>query len=70
MPPLRWTEQAVTQLGAVAEYIAISSSVYAEQMVDRVVRRLGQAQRFPESGRAMPEYDTADIRELIEFRTV
>ena len=67
MRPLRWTEQAVTQLGAIAEYIAVSSPVYAEQVVDRVVRRLEQAQRFPESGRAVPEYDAADIRELIEF---
>ncbi len=43
--PLRWTEQAVTQLGAIAEYIAVSSQVYAEQVVDRVLRRLDQAQR-------------------------
>ena len=65
--PLRWTEQAVTQLGGIAEYIAVSSPVYAEQVVDRIVRRLAQAQRFPESGRAVPEYQTAEIRELVEF---
>ena len=65
--PLRWTEQAVTQLGAIAEYVAVSSPVYAEHVVDRVVRRLEQAQRFPESGRAVPEYQSAEIRELVEF---
>ena len=65
--PLRWTEQAVTQLGAIAEYIAVSSPVYAERVVDRIVGRLDQAQRFPDSGRAVPEYEAADIRELIEF---
>jgi len=54
-------------LGAIAEYIAVSSPVYAEQVVDRVVRRLDQARRFPESGRAVPENDAAEIRELIEF---
>jgi plasmid stabilization system protein ParE len=42
----------VAQLGAIAEHIAVSSPVYAEQVVDRVVRRLEQVQRFPESGRA------------------
>ena len=64
---LRWTEQAVTQLGAIAEYVAVSSPVYAEQVVDRVVRRLAQAQQFSESGRAVPEYQSAEIRELVEF---
>jgi plasmid stabilization system protein ParE len=54
-------------LGAIAEYIAVSSPVYGEQVVDRVVRRLEQAQRFPESGRAVPEYDVPEIRELLEF---
>ena len=67
--PLRWTEQAVAQLGAIAEHIAVSSPVYAEQVVDRVVRRLEQMQRFPESGRAVPEFEAAEIRELVEFRT-
>jgi plasmid stabilization system protein ParE len=57
----------VIQLGAIAEYIAVSSPVYAEQVVDRVVRRLDQARRFPESGRIVPEYERADVRELVEF---
>jgi toxin ParE1/3/4 len=64
---LRWTEQATSQLAAIAEYIAISSPVYSEQAVDRVVRRLEQAQRFPESGRMVPEYQHRDVRELLEF---
>lgn len=64
---LRWTEQATTQLGVIAEYIAVTSPVYAEQVVDRVVQRLEQAQRFPESGRAVPDYMQPDIRELLEF---
>ncbi len=63
---LRWTEQAVEQLAAIAEFISISSPVYAEQIVQRVAQRFEQACRFPESGRAVPEFDRADIRELIE----
>ena len=57
----------MTQLGAIAEYIAVSSPVYAEQVVDRVVARLAQAQRFPESGRVVPEYQAPEVRELVEF---
>ena len=64
---LRWTEHAVKQLGAIAEHISLVSPVYAEHTVDRLARRLEQAQRFPESGRRVPEAGAADIREFIEF---
>jgi toxin ParE1/3/4 len=30
------------------------------------VRRLAQAQAFPESGRVVPELERADVRELLE----
>jgi plasmid stabilization system protein ParE len=63
---LRWTEQAVNQLGAIAEYIGLASPIYAEQIVDRVVGRLRQAQDFPASGRHVPEGGQTDLRELIE----
>ena len=63
---LRWTEHAVTQLGSIAEYISLASPVYAEQVVERVVRRLGQAQSYPESGRVVPELAQPAVRELIE----
>jgi len=63
---LRWTEQATNQLGAIAEYISLASPVYAEQVVERIVSRLRQAQQFPESGRRVPEAGNADTRELVE----
>ena len=63
---LRWTEQAVNQLGAIAEYIGLASPVYAEQVVERLVARLRQAQEFPTSGRQVPEAGQANVRELID----
>ena len=63
---LRWTEQAVNQLSAIAEYISSSSPVYAEHVLERVVLRLRQAQQFPDSGRRVPESGHADARELFE----
>jgi len=63
---LRWTEQAVSQLGSIAEYISLASPVYAEQVVDRIVARLRQAQEFPASGREVPEARQANLRELVE----
>jgi len=65
--PLRWTEHAVAQLESIAEYVSLSSPVYAEQLLDRIARRLGQAREFPESGRVVPEFGRAEIRELIEW---
>ena len=64
---LRWTERATEQLAVIAEYISITSPVYAEQVVDRISKRFEQAQRFPESGRAVPEARADEpFRELIE----
>ena len=63
---LRWTEHAVAQLAAIAEYISLDSPVYAEQLVDRLVARLEQARAFPESGRIVPEVARVEIREFIE----
>jgi plasmid stabilization system protein ParE len=34
--------------------------------VDRLTRRTEQIEVVPESGRAVPEYERGDIRELIE----
>ncbi len=63
---LRWTEQAVNQLGGIAEYVGLTSPIYAEQLVERLVGRLRQAQEFPLSGRQVPEAGPADLRELVE----
>jgi plasmid stabilization system protein ParE len=43
---LRWTERATEQLAVIAEYISITSPVYAEQVVDRIARRFEQVQAF------------------------
>ena len=63
---LRWTEQAASQLAAIAEYVGVASPLYAEQIVDRIVIRLQQVQEFPDSGRHVPESLAPNLRELIE----
>ena len=67
MRALRWTEHAVAQIAAIAEYVSLASPIYAEHLVDRIVARLRQGCEFPESGRVVPEFERADIRELIEW---
>jgi toxin ParE1/3/4 len=58
---LRWTEQAVNQLSAIAEYISLASPIYAEQVVERLIAWLRQAQDFPASGRHVPPKLAAQI---------
>ncbi len=64
---LRWTEQAVDQLGAIADYISLSSPIYAEGVVSRIAVRIQLAVEYPDIGRRVPETDGADVRELVEW---
>lgn len=63
---VHWTENAIGHLVNIYEYIAINSPTYGKRMVDRITLRSEQISNFPLSGRKVPEYDTEDIRELIE----
>ena len=61
-----WTNNAVDHLVTIFEYIVLNSPTYAKGMVDRITRRSSQIADSPLSGRMVPEYQTPDIRELIE----
>jgi toxin ParE1/3/4 len=63
---VHWTENAISQLIAIYDYIARDSPFYAQRMVDRLTRRSQQLTDFPRSGRMVPEYEAEDIREVIE----
>jgi len=62
-----WTENAENNLDAIYSYIAQRSATYALRMVDRITRRSIQISSFPLSGRMVPEYDSNEIREVIEW---
>ena len=61
-----WTESAEAHLDGIYAYIARDSEIYALRMVDRLTRRSQQIADFPLSGRRVPEYDQAQIREVLE----
>ena len=65
---LHWIDRAVDHLLTIYEYISKDSPYYAEKMVDRLTRRSEQFKNFPGSGRKVPEYNTENIREVIEGR--
>ena len=63
---VHWTNKALDHLLAIHEYVAQNSESYANRLVDRLTRRSEQIGLFPQSGRMVPEYKRADIREVIE----
>jgi addiction module RelE/StbE family toxin len=60
-----WSPQSVRDLQSIREYIAADSPVYAELVVGRLVKSVERLQAFPESGRIVPERNSAEIREVI-----
>ena len=53
---LRWTEHAVNQLGAIAEYIGVVSPVYAEQTSTESCCDYGRPKSFPNQVVACPKH--------------
>jgi plasmid stabilization system protein ParE len=48
------------------DYIAQNSQSYALRVVDRLTGRSRQIAQFPQSGRAVPEFDDPQVREVVE----
>ena len=61
-----FTENAIEHLTKIYDYIYLNSPTYARKMVDKITRKSGQIAVHPFSGRIVPEYESDDIRELIE----
>ncbi len=60
-----WTEPAVTDLDAIQTYIARDSETYASAMVLEIFEATDRLERFPQSGRVVPELDDSTTREII-----
>ena len=61
-----WTEVAVGHLQAIYDYLAQTSPAYAQRVVDKLTRCSQQIAAFPFSGRAVPEYELGEVRQIIE----
>src|SRR5437016_6283535 len=65
MAAIAWSLTAQDDLLDIGIYIARDSPVYAVRMIDRLVEAVEQLGLFPLSGRVVPEFERADLRELI-----
>jgi len=65
MAQITWTEPALTDLGEIAEYIAVSNLPAAKMLVQKVFDTVALLEAFPESGRLPPELMNLNYREVI-----
>ena len=62
-----WSRRALQDIEAITEYIAQDSSAYAAAVVKSIVTQAKMLERFPRSGRKVPEFDDENIRELLAY---
>lgn len=65
MAEISWTESALVDLEAVAEYIALDNPNAAAKLVDSVFTKTDRLSDFPDSGRVIEELAEFNYRELI-----
>ena len=63
---VHWTDRAKTRLRLIHDHIAKDSPLVSSQVVERLLQRSIQIGNLPYSGRAVPEYQRDDIREVLE----
>ena len=62
---LVWTEQAVRDLDAIADFIAVDDAVAAVRWVDQLVAAAERVCHAPRMGRKVSEFARDDLREII-----
>lgn len=66
MAEVVWTEPALSDLDAIADYIAIDNPDAARALVQRVFEHVAQLERFPASGSRPPELTGRRHRQTVE----
>ena len=66
MAELIWTEPALADLDAIADYIALDDPSAARRLVERVFRHVEQLAQHPESGSCPPELRPSRYRQIVE----
>lgn len=65
MAEVIWTEPALQELDAIAEYIALDNPAAASQLVKDVFDKIERLENFPNSGRIPPELPDSVYREVV-----
>ncbi|MCC6143766.1 MAG: type II toxin-antitoxin system RelE/ParE family toxin [Candidatus Hydrogenedentes bacterium] len=65
MARLIWTEPALLDLDAIADYISLDKPEAAKAYVRRVFEKLDRLERYPRSGKRVPELPGMVYREVV-----
>jgi addiction module RelE/StbE family toxin len=66
MAEIVWTEPALSDLEAIADYIALDNPAAASALVQRVFAHVSQLAEHPLSGSKLPELEGWRYRQIIE----
>lgn len=66
MAEVIWTEPALADLDAIADYIALDKPDAASGLVKRVFAHVEHLQSYPESGSRPPELKRSRYRQMVE----
>lgn len=66
MAEIVWTEPALNDLDAIADYIALENPEAASELVLRVFGHVEQLEAHPESGSRPPELKHSRYRQIVE----
>ena len=66
MAEITWTRSALHDLKLIHQYISEDSNYYADRFILKLISRVDVLDKFPLSGRMVPEKEDPAIRELIE----
>ena len=65
MRTVLWTKQAQADLASIRAFISQDSPHYASVIIARLIAATDRLVPFPESGRAVPEFDDPLVREVV-----
>ena len=66
MAEIVWTEPALSDLDAIADYIALDNPAAAAALVQRVFQHVEQLENFPQSGSKPLELKKSRYRQIVE----
>jgi toxin ParE1/3/4 len=65
VPEIIWSPQAVEEVESIRDYISRDSPHFGVLTAQRIVGTVERLTRFPESGRIVPEFGDARLREVL-----
>ena len=65
MAHVKWSNDALSDLDAISEYISQDSPVNAKKFVQEIFQKVEDLSKFPHMGRVVPDQDNEHLREIL-----